>query len=76
MKNKQIYKINRTFLILIELFQIYTNKRKSKNQNWTLIQKPNGKENEKKTTNKQKLVPRSHFLPLVLFVGKKGKDLP
>ena len=47
-KNKQIYKINRTFLILIELFQIYTNKRKSKNQNWTLIQKPNGKENEKK----------------------------
>ena len=34
------------------------------------------KKTKKNKKNKQKLVPRSHFLPLVLFVGKKGKDLP
>ena len=31
---------------------------------------------KKETQKKQELVDRSHLLPLVLFVWKKGKDLP
>ena len=49
-KNKQIYKINRKFLILIELFQKQTNQLKcKKKQIWTLIQTSNEKRNPKKT---------------------------
>ena len=45
---------------------------KYKNKNWTLIQSYNDKENEKK----QELVDRSHLLPLVFYLGNKGKDSP
>ena len=45
---------------------------KYQNENWTLIQSYNDKENEKK----QELVDRPHLLPLVFYLGNKGKDSP
>ena len=67
--------VNITFLIFIRLFQKKEKaefwkliKLKYKNQNWTLIQKSNEKENEKTGTNYY----TSPFAISFLFIGKTG----